>query len=208
MKKRVFFLLLILNAISCFSQEGFRDGYIITNKNEKVYGKIRDRKRPYSVNSWQKIIFINNKGEREKLRPDDLNGYVMNDTIVYQTLALGIEERKTFVKKIENGAIIIFADMKSSVPQRVDVGPSSFGPGIYINILFGKVQQHIDGDFYLQTQNDPRTLMEWRAKDYKMTAKYFFREDKDLVKQIEEDKYGYSDLQTIVRIYNEWKIKQ
>jgi hypothetical protein len=208
MKKIVFIFFLQLTPLLVFAQTGFENGYIINYKGEKVYGKIKDRKGTGYINSWQKIQFINNAGEMEKFTAEDILGYVKNDTTAYQTLALGIEEKKRFLAKVENAAVILFADIKGYGPKKVQAGPSPFGAGLYIYVRIGNATQKIEGAYYLQKKNDTGSLMEWRSMDYKRTAGYFFGEDKELLKAIEEDKFGFSDIQNIVKTYNEWKIRQ
>ncbi|MGZ3865883.1 MAG: hypothetical protein ACXVC6_09825 [Bacteroidia bacterium] len=207
MKKISFSIMFLLLAFFVNAQKGFERGYVITNKGDTLKGQIKDRKEPKSAASWQKIRFINEKtGESEKLTADELKGYVKRDSVVFKTLALGIESRNQFVEIIENGPIIMYARVwaEETGDGAAAVGMIIMGPAIYG--LYKLTRKK--GEFYLQAQNDPRTLMEWRERDYKMTAKYFFRENKELVKQIEDEKYKYGDLQTIVRSYNEWKIKQ
>lgn len=203
----LFLFQVIVIYVRAQEMDGYTPGYIITNKNETIVGRIRDRRYSYEFKASQKIKFKNPKGEIEKFRASDIKGYVKRDTIVYQALTLGIEEKQRFVRKLESGPIILFAEIGGQVVDKDPANPYK-GQGGFLYIKIGSVTQKRTGDFYLQAEKDPRTLMEWRPRDYKMTAKYFFRENKDLVKQIEEEKYGYSDLQTIVKIYNEWKIKQ
>src|SRR5207253_5507711 len=105
--KRFFYLIFsLVIGLNAFSQEGYRSGYIVNYKGDTVRGKIKDRKYYNNVISWQKIKFINNKGEKEKLGPEEIRSYVKGDSLVYQTLALGIEEKKRFVAIVESGAVI------------------------------------------------------------------------------------------------------
>ena len=112
MKRIIFFFFVQLATLFVFAQDGFVNGYIINYKNDTIKGKIKDRKYSNGVSSWQKIQFKNDKGETEKLTAEELLGYVKNDSIIYQTLTLGIEEKKRFVARIETGAVILFADIK------------------------------------------------------------------------------------------------
>lgn len=208
MKRIPLLFIILLITVLAFSQEGYVNGYIITNKGDTIRGKIKDRKYYNNVNSWQKINFINNKGENEKLTAEELLGYVKNDTIVYHTLTLGIEGKKRFVSKIENGTVILFVDISGTIAPKEEGNSSPFGEKLFVYIGNGKSKQKITGDYYLQRKGDVNSLMEWRDRDYKRTAGYFFKDDTELMKVLNSDSLGFNDLQTLVRMYNEWKIKQ
>ena len=200
-----FFLVIFINA---FSQEGFRSGYIITYKGDTIKGKIKDRKFYNSVLSWQKILFINDKGEKEKLSADEIKGYVKADSLAFHTLTLGIEEKKRFVAIVESGAVILFADISKPAPSKVQLSPSTSGLGLYVTVRMDGVTQKIEGEYYLQKRGDVNSLMQWRNTDYKKTANYFFKGDTTLLQSIENEKLKYEEIQTIVREYNSWKIRQ
>ena len=175
------FILLIV--VGAFSQEGYRSGYVITYKKDTIRGKIKDRKYYNNKIGWQKINFINDKnGEKDKYTPDDIWGYI-KDGIGFRSLALGVEGTKKFAEILETGPVILFA---------YSLGLSQKAPP----------------DYFLQKANDVNSLMEWRGKDYKSTANYFFKGDTALIKSIEAEKIQYEEIQTIVREYNSWKIRQ
>jgi hypothetical protein len=209
-KAKKCFLAVFLNlaVLFAFAQDGFEKGYIITYKGDTTRGKIKDRKYPSNIISWQKIVFISDKNEQEKLTAEDIKGYVKNDSIAYQTLTLGIEEKKRFVAVITTGAVLLFADITNVVPAGAKTNSSVFGPGLFVNIYIGGSDKRAEGQYYLQKKGDVNSLMEWRDRDYKTTAGYFFKDDKELIKLIEDDKYSYSDLQKIVKEYNLWKFRQ
>lgn len=183
MKKTLLLLSLQLILCMAFSQEGYRSGYIINYKGDTVKGKIKDRKYYNSLISWQKINFINDNGEKDKYTADDIRGYSKNGSSSYRSLALGVEGTRKFAEILESGAVVLFA---------YTLGLSQKAPP----------------DYFLQKANDVNSLMEWREADYKKTAIYFFKEDKELTKSIEDEVLKHSEIQTIVKKYNEWKFKQ
>jgi hypothetical protein len=205
MKKTLLILIIQITTFFVCAQDGFENGYIINYKGDTVKGKIKDRKYAYNASSWQKIQFINNAtGEKEKLTPEELSGYAKGGTTFYKTLALGVEEKKRFVAVLNTGPVILYADISGAISPRADVKRL----GLYINVLFRGSIQKIQGEFYLQKKGDVNSLMEWRDRDYKNTANYFFKDNKELVKSIQSDSLQYSDLQVIVNKYNEWKMMQ
>src|ERR1700758_2458839 len=146
MKRIIFFFFVQLATLFVFAQDGFVNGYIINYKNDTIKGKIKDRKYTNGAGSWQKIRFKNDKGETEKLTPEELLGYVKNDTIIYQTLILGIEEKKTFVERVETGPINMFAYVWAKESGVLDPG-SIMGEPLYI--LYKSTGSRMKGEFYL-----------------------------------------------------------
>ena len=183
MKKILFVFYLQFFTIIFFAQDGYVKGYIVNYKGDTIKGKIKDRKYPKNLIGWQKINFINEKGEKDKYTADDIRGYSKSNSSSYRSLALGVEGTKRFAQILESGEIILF----------------SYSLGLSQNARF---------QYYLQKVGDVNSLMEWREADYKKTANYFLKDDKELVKLIEDEKLKPGDIQTIVKEYNLWKFKQ
>lgn len=203
MKLIFYFLLVFLKVVDAFSQEGYTTGYIINYKGDTVRGKIKDRKDPSSLINWQKIHFINAKGEREKLTADEIKGYVKADSLEFRTLTLGLEEKRRLVVVAESGAVILFVNVKGPAEQMVQMGSSPFG-AISVIVRMGGTSQKIVGDYYLQKSGDVNSLMEWRSWD-KKEVEYFFKNDKEVTKEIEDNEMG---IQTIVKKFNQRQIKK
>ncbi len=182
MKKFLLFLFVQFFTLIAFSQNGFIDGYIINLKGDTVRGKIKDRKEIKDKIGWQKVIFIDEKGEENKFTPDDINGYGKSNEKTFRTLTLGIEARKRFVEILESGNVFLYAYSLGLSPKATP-------------------------DYFLLKKNDANSLMEWRGKDYKVTAGYFFNADKNLMKLIASDSLKHADIQTIVKRYNEGRGK-
>lgn len=176
MKKFFIFLFLQFLAIIAVSQIGYVNGYIIGLKGDTTKGKIKDRKEPNDKIGWQKINFINEKGEKLRYTPDDINGYVRANR-TFRTLVLGVEVRRRFVEILESGSVFLYAFSLGLTPNAKQ-------------------------DYFLVKKNDPNSLMEWRGKDYKVTAEYFFNADKNLMQLITSDSLKHADIQTIVKRYN------
>ncbi len=177
MKKFLLFFFILCFTVAAFSQDGFVAGYIINLKGDTIKGKIKDRKEPNDKISWQKINFIDEKGEKIKYTPDDIIGYKKGNKKVFKTLMLGVEARNRFVETVEAGNVFLYA---------YSLGLSPKAPP----------------DFFLMKKSDNNSLMEWRGKDYKVTAEYFFNADKNLMQLITSDSLKHSDIQTIVKRYN------
>lgn len=183
MRRISFTYLVMLFFLAGFAQEGYRSGFVVTYKGDTLYGKIKDRKYYNSPLSWQKINFINDKGEKEKFTAEDIRFYSKSGSNSYRSLALGVEGKRQFVEIVENGPVVLmlyYLGLSSQTPP----------------------------DYYLQKNKDDNSLMEWRSGDYKRTAAQFFKADTSLMRSIEDDKFSHGDIQKIVKQYNEWKVKQ
>jgi len=110
-----FFLLL---AISLYGQKDYEKGYIVTQKNDTIYGKIKDRKSGISPRLYKKIRFrTENSLFHKKYAPHQLLGYKAGER-VYESFGLKKESSlfstrymltpsypKIFLKRIHKGKL-------------------------------------------------------------------------------------------------------
>ena len=68
-------IILILFSSPIYSNNGFEVGYIITNANDTLYGRIKDRKLGTFNKLYTKIIFINKKGRKKKYDANKIVAY-------------------------------------------------------------------------------------------------------------------------------------
>jgi len=186
------FLMLQVIPVFCFSQFGFVNGYVITNAGDTLLGKIRDRQYPKSTTSWQKIDFIDNYGKKYAFNPDKAREYACEGKRRFYTLTIGVEAKKAFLEVQEEGEIILYALNHGAW--------GGAGNGIMVKTRPETAKDHVE--FFLQKKNVPNSLMQWRPKDYKTTAKQFFKDNEALLKQIEDEALKEDDIQEIVKKYN------
>lgn len=147
---------------------------------------------------WQKIEFIDTKGEKTEYTAWDAKEYRKEQSL-FRSVAVGIEVEKKFLEIEENGPVILYSLNHGS-------GWGAAGNGIPIK---PQGQDHEDRvEFFLQKKNDPNSLMQWRPHDYTTTAKQFFRADTALMREVQEEKLHANDIKEIVRQYNDWKSRQ
>ena len=71
----ILFIAFFLISLQIYSNNGFEDGYIITNATDTLYGQIKDRKLGTFSKLYTKIIFKNKKGRKKKYGAKDIIAY-------------------------------------------------------------------------------------------------------------------------------------
>ena len=80
MKKKIITTLnllfaLLLLPVLVSGQKDYQTGYIITNKNDTLKGKVKDRKPPPFGKLYKKIRFKKNRLAKRKYGPNQISGY-------------------------------------------------------------------------------------------------------------------------------------
>ena len=81
LKNISFIFLFIISITTSFAQKNYFDGYVILQKNDTVYGKIKDRKPGSFGSLYVKIKFKPYKGHSKKYNADDILGYKSGKSI-------------------------------------------------------------------------------------------------------------------------------
>lgn len=186
------FLYFFLSSLISWAQDGYLPGYVINLKGDTLQGKVRDRKFLNGTGSWQKIDFIDNENKKYGYDAEEIKEYGRKGRTKYRSLNIGVESKATFVEVQEEGAVVLYAYNRGTwggAGNAVLVKTSDKGPN-----------EHVE--FFLQKNGQPGSLMQWRPRDYKSTAKVFFKGDPDLIKQIEDEKLTEADIRLIVQKFN------
>lgn len=191
MNRCILYILLLLATLG-HAQSGFLPGYVLNNKGDTVKGKIKDRKFVNGTQSWQKIRFIDSAGKKYAYDPEEIKEYGRTGRTRYRSLVVGVEAKPTFLELQEEGAVLLYAYNHGSWG----------GAGNAVLMKTGKddAKEHVE--FFLQKRNVPASLMQWRPRDYKKTAQFFFNDEPGLLREIEEGKLTEEDIRTIVQRYN------
>lgn len=193
--KKVFLYIFILQAISFYAQDGFLPGYVVNYKGDTIKGKIKDRKYVKGTTSWQKIEFIDSAGKKFSYDAEEIKEYVRTGKTRYYALKIGVTAQATFLEVQQEGALLLYAYNRGTwggAGMAIVVKTSETGP-----------KEHVE--FFLQKKNQPNSLMQWRPGDYERTAKVFFKDNEELMKQIESGVLKEEDILEIVKKYNESK---
>lgn len=185
--------LLIFFSFSIYAQEGYLKGYVILNNGDTMKGMLKDRKFVNGTMGWQKVLLRDAMGRKYRFDPEEIREYKREGKLKNVTLVVGVEGKSTFVEVQEEGTVVLYAFNRGTwggAGNAVVVQTSANGP-----------KEHVE--FFLQKAGKPNSLMEWRPRDYKTTAKIFFGDNTALMNQISKDELKDEDIRMLVKKYNQ-----
>jgi hypothetical protein len=199
MKKCFFIVVFFLVSSLAFSQEGYESGYIITNKGDTLKGKIKNKKYTASEANSEKISFINSEGKESHKTPDEIKQYCKRGVQFFRSLPIGLEGKSKFAEILEYGDVILFGYVSTSFVSTTS------------EVLSKSTDKNKDGkpdapnnlEYFFQKRKDPNSLMKVRPKKFQETAMFFFQNDSELMKKIEDKNLGYDDIRLVVKTHNE-----
>src|ERR1700744_276347 len=186
-------------ACTCFAQEGYDFGYIITNAGDTVKGKIKDRKYVAAPANWDKISFIDSSGEEKSKTPDEIKLYCKKGKMFFRSLPIGLEAKLKFAEILEYGDVILFGCVSNSF---VSLAGDALSKSLDTK-KDSKSAAKITTEYFFQKRKDANSLMKVRPKQWERTATFFFQDDEDLVQKIESKTLKYEDIRAVVKTYNE-----
>ena len=77
--KIIIILIVLTLSIPSSGQKGYQDGYVITNENDTLTGKIKDRKLPPFGKIYKKIRFRNKSIFTRKFSPEQIRSYCQGE---------------------------------------------------------------------------------------------------------------------------------
>jgi hypothetical protein len=189
----------LLATFFAFSQEGYELGYIITNKGDTIKGKIKDKKYSAAPANSDKISFIDVTGKESHKTPDEIKQYCKKGVQFFRSLPIGLEGKLKFAEILEYGDVILFGYVSASFVSTTS------------EVLSKPIDKNKDGkpdmpknlEYFFQKRKDPNSLMKVKPKKFQETATFFFQNDTELVKKIEDKTLGYDDIRLVVKTHNE-----
>jgi len=188
------FVLFIL-PLSVFGQKDYQSGYIITNKNDTITGRLKDRKPPPFGKLYKKVRFKNKNIFARKYSPYKIRGYKQGDN---QFESLWVEESNFF-----------FREKYTSIPN---AGDKVFLKVIVKGYLTYYHWEYEDGEsdyvwskdlFKRQDENSLIKVTQGVFGLKKKNLAEYFRDCPELVYKIENKEF--KDPIEIASFYNEWK---
>ena len=198
MKRLLFLFFFLFVGGLVFAQAPFEDGYIINNTGDTIRGKIKDRKYVTSEANSEKIKFIDAGGKERKIKSEQAKGYGRRGNVHYRTLPVGREGKLRFVKIIEYGNVILFGYATNAVlgTTMAALSPTSSKDK--------HVEERIEIDYFYQRSKDPNSLMKVKRDKFESVSLFYFKDDAELIKKIEDKSLKYQDIQLVVKMYNEF----
>ncbi|KAA3631689.1 MAG: hypothetical protein DWQ02_16060 [Bacteroidetes bacterium] len=154
----------ILFAFICISlnaQSDFRDGFIINNKQDTIYGFLDYRG---SISNAEKCIFRKDiKSENITYSPEEIKGFRFTDSKYYISRSVEIdgEARPLFLEYLLNGIVDIFY-------YRDEIGDHYFvdnGDGTLYELKNEEKEVVVDGTRYIQESNEYIGVLKYTFKD-------------------------------------------
>jgi len=190
-------LVLLILPVSVFGQKDYHNGYIITNKNDTLNGRIKDRKPPPFGKLFKKVRFKHKNIIARKYGPEKLKGYKQGND---QYESLWIDVSNSF-----------FRETYLSIP---DSGEKRFLRVIVKGYLtYYKWEYEDDESDYIwskplfKREDEPSLIRVTQGVfglKKKNLAKYF-RDCPTLVDKIENGEL--KDPLEIANYYNDWKVE-
>ena len=201
MTQRICFLYLFFISYIAFSQEGYEVGYIITNSGDTIKGKIKDRKYIPDPPNSDKIKFIDAKGKKCKITPDKVSEYCRKGILFFRTLPIGMEGKQKFAQVLEYGEVILFGYIDNSF---VSATISSVAPTGKDKTLTTKRSVV----YFFQKRKDEKSLMKVKKDKFKDISLFYFKNDTELIKKLEDKSLSFEDIRLVVKTYNEFAEKK
>jgi len=202
MRQYLFLFFFIFSGGLVFSQAPFEDGYIIKNSGDTIRGKIKDRKYTTSPANSGKVKFIDAKGSKSNVTPDKAKGYCRKGSVFYRTLPVGRESKLQFAKILEYGNVILFGYTTNTY---VSANRSN---GSHKKDNDDHITSVIDYVYFYQRSKDPNSLMKVKRDKFESVSLFYFKDDAELIKKIEDKSLKYEDIELVVKMYNEFVAKK
>ena len=197
--KYFFAFIILLIACTTFAQDGFDAGYIITNSGDTVRGKIKDRKYIAAPANSDKISFIDSSGKEKTKTPNDIKQYCKKGTQFFRALPIGVDAKLKFAEILEYGDVILFGYVSNSFVSTTGDALSK----VVDNKKDSKSAAKVTVEYYFQKRRDVNSLMKVRPKEFERTATFYFQDDEDLVKKIEDKTIKVADIRLLVKTHND-----
>lgn len=171
-------------AATLFGQKQFAGGFIITNEQDTIPGKIAMPVKPGSG----KIKFKNETGKKKRYYPRQIKGFVINDTIVFESILqtgnADAAEYHVFAKVIKEGRFGLLAthNKTGSLLQQNNRDVNNY-----------YVRDSLNGKFFKLTR-----------MNYRRRLAGMISENKELKRELMNKVYDYEEIPEVIEKFNTW----
>jgi|GEM_PF-1469187 len=169
------------------------DGYIVTLKNDTIYGTIKDQFHNNSQLASDKVVLKDNRGKKTTYYPTEIKGYCKSDTEYYFTVQDG--KKKSFAKLIVDG------ELKLLKIHKIYAQPYPMGGG-----AVGSVS--VPYTAYFLNNKSTGKITKVIKKDFYRVMSVYFSDCEPLSEVILSKELGYKDIEIIVDRYNKCKAEK
>jgi len=185
-------IVLIFFVSLSFAQKKYLPGSIITLENDTIVGKINDKIKPGAG----KVKFIDSMDKKKTYYPRQVNGFVINDSIYYQSILQTENAEATayhiFALLICDGYYRLLGtkDKAGSMAKPSTEQKSSDGFNFYI-------QESKTGKYFKLTKISYRNQLADLIDEYT-----------ELRREVRNKVYNYDEIPEVIEKYNDWKSDQ
>lgn len=182
-------ILLLLSALLASSQTDYKSGYLIDNDNDTVFGEIYRKTKP----GKGRMVFRNADGKRKTYYPRQIQGFVMEDTVKFQSI-LQVEnadaaEYHVFAQVIETGRLNLLATQNK------------------ITAFFTDENQQDSNNFYLE-ESESEKYYKLTRTGYRKQLAALISDYTDLRREVMNKVYNYEEIPEAIRKFNVWATKK
>lgn len=198
MKKTILISLIFLIQLS-FAQRRYASGYLYTGNNDSVAGKIRHRL--FFASSGKKIKFIGADGITKKFKAKNLYGYSKLGLVKYLSIPSSIfGGRLRFMKVIEDGGLTLLTfTQRHSSSSSYGSSYGGFSNGMYT----GQSGSTTSTRFFIFKKGLKGKTGRVPYIGFKNFMLEYVSDDDEVKKLVEEKSLTYSDVQLIIKKYND-----
>lgn len=194
--KNLFLLVLISLSIGAKAQFNYKKGYVITNANDTIYGKIKDGG---CNRNTKRCLFKETKGRKAiKYYPADIKAYRFIDDKYYATKKVIVKgkPRYAFVDVLIDGKINLYHYRKTKDMNYYIEKKDSNMQGLAFNLITVRPKSKSPFD----------RVVYWNEYDLKYapfldTLAYVFRDSEKILNKLEEVEYDQKSLTNITKEY-------
>ncbi len=203
MKRLAFSILLLLPfAINSMAQSDYKNGYIITNENDTIYGLINNR--GYVKNAEECTFKAKQDSETINYSPDMIQAYRFIDGKYYVSKKIKVDEieSQVFLEYLIDGILDIYFYRENE--------KESYNSGDYYFIDNGDGElQFLNNKSYdvfasvWDNNTDPKTIYRKESKRYIGLLKLMTKDSPTLSKKVDNIKLSHKSLTNLAKEYHE-----
>lgn len=171
----------------------YSDGYIITLKNDTIYGGIRDRFPDRGSLANDKVVLKDKNGDKTTYYSMDIKGYCKGDVEYYFTVLDG--KMKCFARLINDGELKLLKRFKM---DRIAYPTGGGGVGFVSNPYTA----------YFLCKSTTGEITKVMERDFYRVMSVYFSDCEPLSDKILKKELRHKDMEVIVETYNQWKRDQ
>ena len=142
------------------------------------------------------------KGNKSNITPDKVRGYCRKGSVFYRTLPVGRESKLQFARILEMGDVILFGYTTNTFVDAMAPAKSNK------NAADNHITSVIDYMYFYQKSKDPNSLMKVKKDKFESVSLFYFKDDAELIKKIEDKSLKYEDIELVVKTYNQFAAKK